>query len=518
MGIRTIAIHSDADSRAMHVENCDVAVRIGPPPATDSYLRADQIIEAARTTGADAIHPGYGFLSENANFANACEKAGMVFVGPPATAIEAMGSKAQAKIMMKKAGVPLVPGYHGADQRPDHLAFEADRIGYPVILKASAGGGGRGMRVVEGPNELAAAIESAKRESANTFGHDRLLIEKYLERPRHVEIQIFADSHGNAIHLFERDCSVQRRHQKVLEEAPAPALDKQIRATLGSTAVSAARAVDYVGAGTVEFMLDESGFYFIEMNTRLQVEHPVTELITGALQDLRVVQTGEVVSADDAALGLSRLNDWINTLATERLSVYTLTRTTWTLVAGTASYTIGTGATVNIARPTGPLAIENIGFQDTAPDTTIEYNLGPPLTEDAYDAIAQKTLTSTFPQVWYYNPTYDASGYGVLIPYPIPTSTTLEGVIYSLTPVSEFTAVTDTIALPPGYRRFLRTGLALELSSAFDAGITPALQQAASESKADIKRANMRLSDMSSGVAGTLFGGAGWPYNIFSDT
>ena len=244
----------------------------------------------------------------------------------------------------------------------------------------------------------------------------------------------------------------------------------------------------------------------------------VTELITGALQDLRVVQTGEVVSADDAALGLSRLNDWINTLETERLTIYTLTRTTWTIVAGTASYTIGTGATVNIARPTGPLAIQNIGFQDTAPDTTIEYNLGPPLTEDAYDGISQKTLTSTFPQVWYYNPTYDASGFGVLIPYPIPTSTTLEGVIYSPTPVSEFSAVTDTIALPPGYRRFLRTGLAIELSSAFDAGITPALQMAAAESKADIKRANMRLSDMSSGIAGSIFGGAGWPYNIWSDT
>tara|TARA_R110000751_G_scaffold210465_1_gene314197 strand:- start:397 stop:1137 length:741 start_codon:yes stop_codon:yes gene_type:complete len=244
----------------------------------------------------------------------------------------------------------------------------------------------------------------------------------------------------------------------------------------------------------------------------------VTELITGALQDLRVIQTGEVVSADDAALGLSRLNDWINTLETERLTVYTLSRTTWTIVSGTASYTIGTGATVNVARPTGPLAIQNIGFQDTAPDTTIEYNLGPPLTEDAYDGISQKTLTSTFPQVWYYNPTYDASGYGILIPYPIPTSTTLEGVIYSPSPVSEFTAVTDTIALPPGYRRFLRTGLAIELSSAFDAGITPALQLAAMESKADIKRANMRLSDMSSGIAGSIFGGAGWPYNIWSDT
>jgi len=241
----------------------------------------------------------------------------------------------------------------------------------------------------------------------------------------------------------------------------------------------------------------------------------VQELITASLQDLRVIQTGETASADDAALGLSRLNDWINTLTTENLTVYTVTRTTWTLTTA-ASYTIGVGATVDVARPTGPLAIQNIGFQDTAPSVTIEYNLGPPLTEDAYAGIAQKTLTSVFPQNWYYNPTY-SSGYGLLIPYPVPTSETLEGVIYTLTPVAEFDAISDTIALPPGYRRFLRTGLALELSSAFDAGLTPALQMAAMESKADVKRANMRLSDMNSGIAGTIFGGARWPYNIYSD-
>ncbi len=281
MGIRTVAVFSEADSDAMHVEDCDTAIAIGPAPATESYLRGDRIIEAAREAGADAIHPGYGFLSENAGFARACVEAGLIFVGPPAAAIEAMGSKAEAKALMEGAGVPLVSGYHGAGQDVATLTAEAARIGYPVLLKASAGGGGRGMRVVEAPEDLEAAIAAAKRESAGAFGDDRLLIEKYLTRPRHIEVQVFADSQGNAVHLFERDCSVQRRHQKVLEEAPAPNLDPATRAAMGEAAVAAAKAIGYVGAGTVEFIMDATGFYFMEMNTRLQVEHPVTEMITG---------------------------------------------------------------------------------------------------------------------------------------------------------------------------------------------------------------------------------------------
>jgi|TARA_R110002110_G_scaffold228883_1_gene444307 hypothetical protein len=242
----------------------------------------------------------------------------------------------------------------------------------------------------------------------------------------------------------------------------------------------------------------------------------VQQLITASLQDLRVIQTGETASADDSAFALERLNDWINGLATENLTVYTITRTTWTLSTA-ASYTVGTGGAVDVARPTGPLSIENIGFQDTSPSPTIEYNLGPVLTEDGYAGIAQKGLTSVFPQNWYYNPTF-ASNFGLLIPYPIPTSTTLEGVIYTHTPVAEFGALSETVALPPGYRRFLRLGLAKEISSAFDAGLTPDLQMAAIEAKSDVKRANMRLSDLSSGLAGVLFGGAGPHYNIYSDT
>ena len=281
MGLRTVAIYSEADAGALHVERCDRAVPIGPPAPADSYLRGDAILEAARISGADAVHPGYGFLSENAGFAAACDAAGITFVGPPVAAIEAMGSKAAAKAIMETAGVPLVPGYHGAAQDFAVLAAAAERIGYPVLLKASAGGGGGGMRVVDDAADLEAAIGSAKRESAAAFGDDRLLIEKYLRRARHVEVQVFADSLGNAVHLHERDCSVQRRHQKVLEEAPAPGLDPALRAALGDAAVAAARAIGYVGAGTVEFILDETGFYFMEMNTRLQVEHPVTELITG---------------------------------------------------------------------------------------------------------------------------------------------------------------------------------------------------------------------------------------------
>ena len=281
MGIRTVAVFSDADASALHVESCDTAIRIGAAPAAESYLRAEAIIEAARSIGADAVHPGYGFLSENAGFAEACVKAGIIFVGPPATAIQAMGSKAEAKALMAEAGVPLVPGYHGADQDIATLTAAAEKIGYPVLLKASAGGGGRGMRVVEAAGELEAAIAAAKRESAAAFADDRLLIEKYLKRPRHIEVQVFADTQGNAVHLFERDCSVQRRHQKVLEEAPAPNLEPGTRAAMGDAAVAAAKAIGYVGAGTVEFIMDATGFYFMEMNTRLQVEHPVTELITG---------------------------------------------------------------------------------------------------------------------------------------------------------------------------------------------------------------------------------------------
>jgi 3-methylcrotonyl-CoA carboxylase alpha subunit len=282
LGIRTVAVHSDADASARHVRLADEAVAIGPAPARESYLVGPRIIEAARATGAEAIHPGYGFLSENAAFAAACEAAGVVFVGPPASAIRAMGSKSAAKALMGKAGVPLTPGYHGESQDPALLAREAARVGYPVLVKASAGGGGKGMRRVDAPEELEAALASCRREAAQAFGDDRLLVERYVLRPRHVELQVFADRHGNVMHLFERDCSVQRRHQKVLEEAPAPGMTPERRAAMGAAAVEAARAVGYVGAGTVEFIVDPAGaFYFMEMNTRLQVEHPVTEMITG---------------------------------------------------------------------------------------------------------------------------------------------------------------------------------------------------------------------------------------------
>jgi len=287
LGIATVAVYSDADAQARHVAVCDEAVRIGPAPAKESYLLGERIIAAAQATGAQAIHPGYGFLSENAGFADACAAAGLVFIGPPAAAIRAMGSKSAAKALMEQAGVPLVPGYHGADQDPALLNREADRIGYPVLLKASAGGGGKGMRIVERSADFPEALASCQREAIASFGDDRVLVEKYLTRPRHIEIQVFADSHGNCVHLFERDCSVQRRHQKVLEEAPAPGMTGERRRAMGEAAVAAARAVGYVGAGTVEFIAEESrngedgAFYFMEMNTRLQVEHPVTEMITG---------------------------------------------------------------------------------------------------------------------------------------------------------------------------------------------------------------------------------------------
>ena len=282
LGIRTVAVYSDADARAMHVALADEACRIGGADAADSYLHIARILEAARQTGADAVHPGYGFLSENAEFAEACAACGVVFVGPPASAIRAMGSKSVAKAIMLAAGVPVVPGYHGTEQSMSILGHAADEVGYPVLIKAVAGGGGRGMRIVQSSADLAEAVVAARRESQSAFGADAVLLEKYLSRPRHVEVQVFADGHGNVIHLFERDCSVQRRHQKIIEEAPAPGVDKKLRARLGGAAVDAARAIDYRGAGTVEFLLaEDESFYFMEMNTRLQVEHPVTEMIVG---------------------------------------------------------------------------------------------------------------------------------------------------------------------------------------------------------------------------------------------
>ncbi len=284
LGIRTAAVYSEADAHALHVEMADEAYPIGPAPASESYLAIGRIIDAARRAGAQAIHPGYGFLSENPGFAEACDHAGIVFIGPPATAIRAMGSKSRAKELMEKSGVPLVPGYHGAAQELEVLARAAERIGYPVLLKASAGGGGKGMRVVERAADLESAVASAAREAVSSFGDGRLLIEKYLPCPRHVEIQVFADRHGNIVYLFERDCSIQRRYQKVIEEAPAPGLPAERRSAMGEAACAAARAIGYVNAGTVEFLVYQDEFYFMEMNTRLQVEHPVTEFITG--QDL----------------------------------------------------------------------------------------------------------------------------------------------------------------------------------------------------------------------------------------
>jgi 3-methylcrotonyl-CoA carboxylase alpha subunit len=297
LGIKTVAVYSDADDAARHVHACDEAVAIGGESPRDSYLRADRILAAARATGAQAVHPGYGFLSENEGFARACAEAGIVFIGPPASAIGAMGSKSAAKALMGKAGVPLVPGYHGERQESAFLRQQADAIGYPVLIKASAGGGGKGMRRVERSEDFEAALASCQREAQASFGDQQVLVERYVKKPRHVEIQVFGDSHGNCVYLFERDCSVQRRHQKVLEEAPAPGMSEARRAEMGAAAVAAAKAVGYVGAGTVEFIAEPSEgppgapdgagaqgdlrFYFMEMNTRLQVEHPVTEAITG---------------------------------------------------------------------------------------------------------------------------------------------------------------------------------------------------------------------------------------------
>jgi 3-methylcrotonyl-CoA carboxylase alpha subunit len=285
LGVRTVAVYSDADAQAAHVQACDEAVHIGGAAVQDSYLQWQRILNAAINTGAQAVHPGYGFLSENADFAKACAAAGLVFIGPGVDAIQAMGLKAASKQLMEKASVPLVPGYHGADQSPALLASEARRIGFPVLIKASAGGGGKGMRIVQQAADFDEALASCQREAKNSFGDDAVLIEKYVQRPRHIEIQVFGDTHGNVIHLHERDCSVQRRHQKVLEESPAPGLTQDMRERMGAAAVAAAKAVNYVGAGTVEFIVEQTergmDFFFMEMNTRLQVEHPVTEAVTG---------------------------------------------------------------------------------------------------------------------------------------------------------------------------------------------------------------------------------------------
>ncbi len=315
LGVRTVAVFSDADAGAMHVAACDEAVRIGPAAAAESYLRGEAIVAAALATGAEAVHPGYGFLSENAGFAEAVGAAGLVWIGPPPAAIRAMGLKDAAKARMEAAGVPVVPGYHGAEQDPRFLAGCAAEIGYPVLIKARAGGGGKGMRLVERAEDFAEALESAAREAASSFGDGAVLVEKFVATPRHIEVQVFADAHGGAVHLFERDCSLQRRHQKVIEEAPAPGMTADMRAEMGAAAVRAAQAVGYVGAGTVEFIADASEglrpdrFYFMEMNTRLQVEHPVTEAVCGVdLVEWQLrVASGEPLPLRQEAL---RLDGW----------------------------------------------------------------------------------------------------------------------------------------------------------------------------------------------------------------
>lgn len=308
MGIDSVAVHSDIDAGALHVELADLAISLGGSKPEGSYLSVDKVLAAARSSGTQAVHPGYGFLSENAAFARAVEAAGLLFIGPPASAIDAMGSKSAAKALMEKAQVPLVPGYHGEDQRLEAFSEAAQRIGYPVLLKAAAGGGGKGMKVVEQPGQLAEGLASAQREAQAAFGDARMLVEKYLLGPRHVEIQVFADQHGHCLYLHERDCSVQRRHQKVVEEAPAPGLSPGLRQAMGEAAVKAAQAIGYVGAGTVEFLLDERGeFFFMEMNTRLQVEHPVTEAITGldlVAWQLRIAQ-GEPLPITQAEVPLN---------------------------------------------------------------------------------------------------------------------------------------------------------------------------------------------------------------------
>ncbi len=313
LGYRTIAVYSEADADAPHVQLTDEAALIGPAPVGESYLDMDRILAAARETGAEAIHPGYGFLSENADFAKACDKAGLVFIGPTAEAIDLMGNKAAAKRRMIEANVPCVPGYEGQDQADDTLISAANDIGFPLMVKAAAGGGGRGMRLVDSADDLPNAIAAARSEAENAFGSGELILEKAIIRPRHVEVQVFADTHGHTIHLGERDCSVQRRHQKVVEEAPCPIMTDNLRARMGAAAVDAAKSINYRGAGTVEFLLDESGdFYFLEMNTRLQVEHPVTEMITGL--DLVALQ---IQVAEGRPLGLSQEDITLNGHAIE---------------------------------------------------------------------------------------------------------------------------------------------------------------------------------------------------------
>jgi 3-methylcrotonyl-CoA carboxylase alpha subunit len=306
MGIATVAVYSEADAGALHVAMADEARLIGPPPARESYLKGETILAAAAETGAQAIHPGYGFLSENAEFADSCAAAGVVFIGPPASAMRAMGSKAAAKALMQQAGVPVVPGYHGDEQEPAQLLAEAEKIGFPVLIKASGGGGGRGMRIVTAAGEFARALDGAKREALGSFGDDRVLIEKYLPAPRHIEVQVFADAHGNVVHLHERDCSIQRRYQKVVEEAPAPGLKPKMRQAMGEAAVAAAKACGYVGAGTIEFIVEKEKFYFMEMNTRLQVEHPVTEAVTNTdLVEWQLrVAAGEKFTRDQSEIAL----------------------------------------------------------------------------------------------------------------------------------------------------------------------------------------------------------------------
>jgi len=313
MGIATVAVYSEADAEAAHVADADQAVLIGPAAARESYLVGEKIIAAAKSTGAEAIHPGYGFLSENAEFAEAVAKAGLIWIGPPPAAIRAMGLKDAAKALMQKAGVPVTPGYLGADQSEATLAKEAARIGFPVLIKAVAGGGGKGMRRVDKAGDFAAALASCQREAKASFGDDRVLLETYVTRPRHIEVQVFGDAHGNAVHLYERDCSLQRRHQKVIEEAPAPGMDAATRAAVTKAAVDAAKAVSYVGAGTVEFIADASQglkpdrIWFMEMNTRLQVEHPVTEMVTGLdLVEWQFrVAAGEPLPLKQAEIGLT---------------------------------------------------------------------------------------------------------------------------------------------------------------------------------------------------------------------
>ena len=307
LGLETVAVYSDADADALHVRQADRAVRIGPPVAAESYLDIEAVMGAVAETGADAVHPGYGFLSENAEFADACAEAGSIFVGPSAFAIRAMGSKIEAKYLVADAGTPVVPGYLGDDQDPDVLSTKAQEIGFPLLIKASAGGGGRGMRRVDDAESFGAALDGARREANAAFGDDRVLLERLIEQPKHIEIQVLGDTHGNLVYLFERDCSMQRRHQKVVEEAPGPTVNAALRTTMGEAAVRAARAIDYVGAGTVEFIAEGDDFYFMEMNTRLQVEHPVTEAILGVdLVELQLrVAAGEPIpfAQDDLRIG-----------------------------------------------------------------------------------------------------------------------------------------------------------------------------------------------------------------------